>query len=166
MQRRPRTLRKGVAVGGFTIVELVIVLVIIGVLTALVFPSFMDAVRKGRRTEAFGKLNAVQLAQERWRANNAAYSAVLTSAPTASPPGLGIPATSADGRYALSIEADPATAATTYSATATAVSGSSQAADGSCAKLAVRIRDGNIEYGSAVAGGAPDYTAGNRCWAR
>ncbi len=141
-----------------------IVLVIIGVLSALVYPSFVDSIRKGRRTEAFGKLNAVQLAQERWRSNNATYASLLTDAPTATPPGLGIPATTGDGRYAISLEAG--VTATTYAVIASAISGTSQAQDGSCVRLRVRIASGNIFYGSATVAGTFDESAGNRCWSR
>ncbi|MEO5734651.1 MAG: type IV pilin protein [Rubrivivax sp.] len=162
--RNKQRQRCGAAARGFTIIELVIVMVIIAVLSALVFPSFVDAIRKGRRTEAFGRLNAVQMAQERWRSNNANYSAQLSNGPTDSPPGLGIISAANGGRYTLAINGTPT--ATAYVVVASAVSGSSQVEDGNCAQLAVSVNNGNILYGSAAAGGTLDFSAGNRCWAR
>ncbi|MBK7458565.1 MAG: prepilin-type N-terminal cleavage/methylation domain-containing protein [Betaproteobacteria bacterium] len=52
---------------GFTLVELMIAVVIVALLASIALPSFMDSIRKSRRSEAFAALSAVQQAQERWR---------------------------------------------------------------------------------------------------
>jgi type IV pilus assembly protein PilE len=149
---------------GFTLVELLIALAVAGILVAIALPAFNDSIRKSRRAEAFAALNAVQLAQERWRANRPTYAANLTAAPTADPPGLGLPATTSGGRYAVALGN---VGATTFTATATAVSGSSQADDGSCARLRMRVERANVVYGSApLTGDTWDESATNRCWAR
>ena len=149
--------------GGFTLIELMIVVAVIGVLAMIAYPSFMDAVRKGRRSDAFAALSAVQQAQERWRGNRSAYTSSLTALPSDDPPGLGLPGTSAKGYYAISIDAADAAG---YTATAAAVAGTSQAGDGSCQRRRVRVAGGNIFYGSADGGGDYDESATNRCWAR
>jgi type IV pilus assembly protein PilE len=146
-------------------IEAMIVVALIGILAAIALPSFLDSIRKGRRSDAFAALSAVQQAQERWRGNRNAYAALLTPMPTADPPGLGLAATSPKGYYSIRIDDDSSTA-TGYSATATAVSGTSQVNDGSCRMLRVRVDRGNIFYGSAAAEGDFDESAGNRCWAR
>ena len=159
MYKTPSTQRPG----GFTLIELMIVVAVVGILAAIAYPSFMDAVRKSHRTDAFAALSAVQQAQERWRSNHSAYTTALTALPAATPPGLGLSATSPKGYYTLNIDAANATG---YTVTATAVAGTSQAGDGNCRLLRVRTDAGNIFYGSAAPAGAFDESATNRCWVR
>ena len=148
---------------GFTLIELMIAVAIIAIITAVAFPAFLDSMRKSRRSEAFAALSKVQLAQERWRANNPDYTASVTGAWPAS--GLGLPGTTPSGYYTVEaslITSDPKG----YNAVATAVPGTSQASDGTCATLVVRSRGGNISYGDASSPSAGDLPAGNRCWSQ
>lgn len=46
---------------GFTLIELMIVVAVIGILTAIAYPSYQDSVRKSRRTDAKSAL--LELAQ-------------------------------------------------------------------------------------------------------
>ncbi|MDQ2780285.1 MAG: type IV pilin protein [Pseudomonadota bacterium] len=149
---------------GFTLIELMVAVVVVGVLLSLALPSLLGSIRKSRRSEAFNKLGAVQLAQERFRANNPTYAGNLTNGAASAPPGLSLPATTADGRYTLALEGAPT--ATTYSVSATPISGSSQVEDGNCALLGVKVVGGNIHYESAPAGGTLDETMGRLCWVR
>ena len=145
---------------GFTLIELMIALVVVAILAAVALPSFMDSIRKSRRSEAFSALSNIQQAQERWRTNNAAYASNLSaSAPT----GLNIPSTTANGYYTLSL-AD--VSATGYKAVATAVTGTSQANDGACAKLGVQMNGGTVTYASNTIAGALTYANTDRCWSR
>lgn len=59
---------------GFTIIELMIVLVILGILVALAYPSYVDYVRKSRRGEAQQLLMNWAINQEIWRSNNPQYA--------------------------------------------------------------------------------------------
>ena len=150
---------------GFTTIELLIALVIVGVLLALALPNYQSSMRKSRRSEAISALTTIQQAQERHRSSNASFATSLTDATTASPPGLGLAATrTPSGYYDLAIASADATS---YVVTATAVSGTSQANDGACSVLAVRMSGGNLRYGS---GSSIDWTAADtdtlRCWAR
>lgn len=141
---------------GFTLVELIITLVVISVLLAVALPTFIDSIRKGRRSEAFTALSSIQQAQERWRGNRPNYG-TLTE--------LGIAASSApSGYYALSVSGASATG---YTIVADG-SGSTQRGDGTCAILGMKVVAGTITYAScascSVAG--LSYTATNACWAR
>jgi len=142
--------------GGFTTIELLIALVVAGVLVTLALPTFLDSIRKGRRSEAVSTLAQLQQAQERFRSSNAAYAGngVLTSA-------LLVNATTASGYYDIAITASSGTG---YKATATARSGTSQANDSGCTLLVVEMDRGNITYGSGST--ASPLSDSSRCWAR
>ena len=148
---------------GFTLIEALIVLVVIGLLASIALPSYHDVVRKSRRVDAMTALWTVHLAQERWRANRNAYTTQLSAAPTASPPGLGLPATTAGGHYTLAIDAADARG---FSVTATAAEGSSQAGDAGCQRLRLRVDGGTVIVAAAGLHGDFDEAAGRRCWGR
>ena len=59
--------------GGFTIMELMIVLIIIALLVALAYPSYIDYVRKSKRGEAQQLLLNWAINQEIYRSNNPQY---------------------------------------------------------------------------------------------
>ncbi len=141
-----------------------ITLAVVGILAAVAYPSFMDQIRKSRRSDAINALTAVQQAQERWRANHPAFTGNLTSAPTSDPPasaGLGLSASSPAGLYSIAISAADATS---YVVTATADPNKSQGSDGNCLRLAVRMQNGNIGYGAGASG--IDWADPHRCWVR
>lgn len=148
---------------GFTLIELIVAVVVIGLLAVVALPSMLDYIRKSRRTDAFNALATVQAAQERYRSTRSAYagSALLTAGVADDPPGLGLTNTSPSGYYSISLSGDGPTG---YTATATAVSGSSQANDAGCQVMAVRMAAGNIGYGSGAT--SPEWTDPKRCWAR
>ena len=63
---------------GFTLVELAVVVVIIGVLAAFAVPRFMASVERSKAAEAFNYLSAVQAAQERYHARQGTYASAIT----------------------------------------------------------------------------------------
>jgi type IV pilus assembly protein PilA len=68
MKRTTETTRKG-----FTLVELAVVIVIIGVLAAFGVPQFLKSVERSKAAEAFNYLSAVRSAQERYISKEGVY---------------------------------------------------------------------------------------------
>jgi prepilin-type N-terminal cleavage/methylation domain-containing protein len=58
----------------FTLVELAVVVVIIGVLAAFAVPRFLDSVERSKASEAFNYLSSVRAAQERFHARQGTYA--------------------------------------------------------------------------------------------
>ena len=50
---------------GFTLIELMVVVVVIGILAAIAYPSYQESVRKTRRADAQGALMQIMQQQER-----------------------------------------------------------------------------------------------------
>jgi prepilin-type N-terminal cleavage/methylation domain-containing protein len=70
---------------GFTLMELMTVVVIVGVLSAMAIPTFSDYVYKSRATEAVEFLGVIRLREEAYRSEFGAYCPTLpaSSFPTA-----------------------------------------------------------------------------------
>ena len=62
---------------GFTLVELAVVIVIIGVLAAFGVPRFLQSVERSKAAEAFQYLAAVRSAQERYLSKEGIYAITL-----------------------------------------------------------------------------------------
>ena len=63
---------------GFSLVELAVVVIIIGVLAAFGVPRMLKSVERSKAAEAFKYLAAVRAAQERYQARQGTYAALLT----------------------------------------------------------------------------------------
>jgi type IV pilus assembly protein PilE len=131
---------------GFTLIELMIVVVIATILLSIAVPSYMSQVRQSRRTEA--KTAVLDLAgrEERYFSTNGAlYSITPTDLGYL---GAAFPAlVGPDNYYTLTV-CSPASAANcdpnanppaapSYYITATAAAGTSQAADAQCQSFSV-----------------------------
>jgi len=147
---------------GFTLIEMLIAIVVMGLLAAVAYPSFMDSIRKSRRSEAFTALGAVQHAQERWRSSHASFATVL-GAGSDEDPGLKLPDQTPGGYYTVSIDSADATG---YVLVANGNSGTTQADDSQCRKLAVRLLEGNLQYAGCGSCGSFSFTPTHACWAR
>ena len=58
---------------GFTLVELMIAVAIVGILASIAYPSYQDSVRKSRRADAKGALLGFANAMERHFTENNSY---------------------------------------------------------------------------------------------
>lgn len=68
---------------GFTLIELMIVVAIIGILAAIAYPSYQDQVRKGRRADAMARMAELQQSYERWYTTNNTYAGFWAALPAA-----------------------------------------------------------------------------------
>lgn len=63
------------AQSGFTLIELMIVVAVLGIIAAIAYPSYTEHVKAGRRADAMGAVGDLQMRQERWRAEHTTYGA-------------------------------------------------------------------------------------------
>ena len=85
---------------GFTLIEVMIVVAIIGILAAIAYPSYDEYVKRGNRAEGQAFLNEVAARQERYFSQNNKYaaSASVSTLPTTT--------VSETGKYTLSLGTD------------------------------------------------------------
>jgi type IV pilus assembly protein PilA len=91
---------------GFTLIELMIVVAIIGILAAIAIPNFMNYQCKAKQAEAKTLLGNVRVAQEAYNAEHDTYGSTLAS--------IGF-AAKGDTRYSITTSGG-----STFTATATA----------------------------------------------
>ena len=132
--------------GGFTLVEVAVVLAVAALLLTLTLPSSMGPLLKARRSDAVSALMRVQLAQEQFRAHHGIYSANRQAL-------IGASFTrSESGWYDITlVQVQP----DRYQASAVPRADSPQANDRECPRLTLVVSDGRAEFGPTL-----------RCWNR
>ena len=139
--------------GGFTLIELMVVVLIITILTVIAVPSYLNQTLKSHRTEAKSILMDLAAREERYMATNGVYSVTASD--------LGLSAWGAMGSNYYSIAAPTVTAAApgtataaatpaTFSFTATAING--QTKDTACTSLSINQAGLQTSTGTATTG--------------
>ncbi|WP_323135109.1 type IV pilin protein [Methylophaga sp. OBS4] len=124
---------------GFTLIELMIVVVVVGVLAAIALPAYQEYAKRARRADAKTSLLEVQLAQEKYRANNPTFTTDLTDlgyAGASNQP-------SKEGYYIIDLPA--AASAAAYTITAAINNNSAQAGD-ECGTFTITVNNSGENY--------------------
>lgn len=129
---------------GFTLIEIMIVIAIIGILVTIGYPAFTEYVKKAHRTEIAGLLSEQAQNLERFYSKNGVYT-------NASPPVL------SEGNDHYSIT--PTLSDQTFSLTATRKSGSMMASD-KCGDFII------TNTGLRTIADAADGLEAKDCWGR
>lgn len=144
---RPGTIRQA---AGFTLIEVMIVVVVVAILLSIALPSYQDSMRKGRRADAKAGLMDVANRQEGFMLDRNTYTDDMQE--------LGLSGTSTDtikseeeyyNIKAAACTGAGQTIATCYLLTATPIAGGAQADDTRCTKLILDSTGAKTAEGSA-----------------
>ncbi|KUM39889.1 type IV pilin protein [Pseudomonas sp. EpS/L25] len=140
---------------GFTLIEVMITVAIVGILAAIAYPSYQSYILRSHRSEGMALLSEAAARMERYYAQNSTYA-------TATPNRLGLTSTanattvdSANGYYSLSLTT---LTATSYSLSATPQN--AQARD-TCGTLTL---DSTGLRGAAGKTATNDAATVSNCW--
>lgn len=147
---------------GFTLIELMIAVAVVGVLAGIAYPSYKEYVMKSRRSDAKTGLLALQMAQDKFRTNCIQYATTMSTnsadydcdSATSTFKAVVDSTSSPDGYYTLSIVAADDDS---YSLKATRLSTGAQNGD-KCGDFQID-ENGNKSVVNAASG----YDAA-RCW--
>jgi type IV pilus assembly protein PilE len=137
---------------GVTLIELMIVILVIGIMSAIAVPSYRKYMIRSQRSEAKIALLQLQTAQEKRYLQQNAYTSDVTGSVSANPPGLGLMNVSETQKYDIAVTAIGADGQS-YTATATPKYG--QADDSDCKNFTINER--------GVRGNSGTLTA-EKCW--
>jgi type IV pilus assembly protein PilE len=144
--RSPKPVVRSRWSAGFTLIELIIVIVIVSILMAVALPGFQDSMRKGRRADAKEGLMDAANRQERYMLDRSAYTRNMEDL------GFGAdPTISVEEHYTIDVDETATTALCTptygaddtissppcYVLTATPVSGGAQDDDSYCTSFTI-----------------------------
>lgn len=145
---------------GFTLIELMVAVVVVGILAAVAYPAMTSIVQRSRRADAIAALTAVVQAQERYRSNNPTYAQTVDA--------LNIKVEKTYKYYELAIVGlgDANSFASGYTVSATPRSDGPQASDKDCAKMGVQLSGSVFKYLAERADGTGDDNVVKQCWGR
>ena len=125
---------------GFTLVELMIVIVIIGIAAMIAVPAFNNSMDKSRRTDGHTALLDLQLEMEKYRGNCALYPDDIQSGGVCADREIDVSETSDEGWYDLTIVSATGNA---YQIKATAKNDGPQKNDSGCLNMTITVNGSN-----------------------
>jgi type IV pilus assembly protein PilE len=140
---------------GFTLIEVMIVVVIVAILAAVAVPSYQDSVRKTRRADAKEALTRIAAAQERYFFTNNSYGTLFNLGLV---PDVGtLIVGSTEGHYNIALVGGLTCAGSPcFRITATATG--AQASDTRCASLSLN------HIGQKTANASDNAVTTDYCW--
>ena len=135
---------------GFTLVEAMIVVVVIAILASIAYPSYMQSVRKSKRTDAHTALTRTSTNLERFFGTNGTYTTDTSQLRLMLDAGT---AYSDNGHYIITVAAGATGIGSSYVINANATPGDIQVDDTGCTALSL----------DSLGRRTPDPTA-SRCW--
>lgn len=112
---------------GFTLIELMVVIAIIGILAAVAFPSYQGYVVRSNRADLQAHLMQLATSLERYKSQQVSYTGVTLALVNG---GVATYPVSGETKYNLALVLTPVGAPTQWTLTATPAAGSTQVGDG------------------------------------
>lgn len=134
--------------GGFTLIELMVVVAIVAILAAIVLPSYQEQIAKSRRNEATGVLLEGSQYMRRYYSANDTFTTTLPASLQQSP---------RDSVALYSVTAVLSANTTSFTLTAAPITGRSMATD-RCGSLLLNSTGGRSISGNSAA------TVVSECW--
>jgi type IV pilus assembly protein PilE len=136
---------------GFTLIELMIGISVVGIVSSIAVPSFESQLHKSRRSDVLVATMTVQAAQERFRSNGTGYGSLAE---------IGVPSASPAKHYTLQVSANDAEG---FELLATA--NGAQWRDAGCRYMKLASSGMNLVHRSGPdASVANDASANQKCW--
>lgn len=145
---------------GFTLIELMITVVVLGILAAIAYPSYTSYVAQARRSDATINLTQLAAQQEKFFTECGIYAANFGAARNCTAPGtIAGSNTTPDGYYTIAITpGNTGALATSFTLTATPAGAQATSDLTKCSTLT--INSAGVKTATGTEGGA----TGGRCW--
>lgn len=153
---RRRVARRAGEQRGFTLIEVMITVAIIGILTAIALPSYRDHVLRGYLGDATTQLASLQAQMERYYQDNRTYASITSASPAIYAPcdtNISL-ASRTQGKFVVSCNGTPT--ASTYSLVSTG--------SGPVAGFQYFVDNTNAQSTTIDASRFPGWSSSSSCW--